>query len=155
MTIWQLLDRLLDKITVSGPFSDNYCATTVWQLLFEDQCNNPFARQLCDNHCVTIIVLRHDFWWKYDISLNWRPLLFLSHFGNLVFGCFWRWSYENITDSLFIFHFVLPCKRKTWYRKSRNLPKWWKTKNEITKICDKPVINFEGYQNKWDFIIYL
>ena len=44
-------------------------------------------------------------------------MLFLSHFGNLVFGCFcWR-IYEN-------FHFVLPvlpCKWKTSYRKSRNL----------------------------------
>ena len=37
-----------------------------------------------------------------------------SQFGNLVFGCFWRRSYEF--NSLFIFHFILPvlsCKWKT------------------------------------------
>ena len=45
-----------------------------------------------------------------------------------------------LRNSLFIFHFILPIlpyKRKTSYRKSRNLSDE-KTKNEVTKICDEP-----------------
>ena len=64
-----------------------------------------------------------------------------SHFGNFVFG-------DEVTkilrNSLFIFHFVLPilpCKRNTSDRKSRNLSDE-KPKNEVTKICDEPGTNF-------------
>ena len=47
---------------------------------------------------------------------------------------------RSYVNSLFIFHFVLPIlpwKRKTLYRKSRNLSDE-KPKNEVTKLCDEP-----------------
>ena len=71
-------------------------------------------------------------------------MLFLSHFGNLVFLVVFGDEVTKILRySLFIFHFVLPvlpCKRKTLYRKSRN-KSIEKTKNEDAKICNEPGIN--------------
>ena len=54
-----------------------------------------------------------------------------------------------LCNSLFMFHFVLPilpCKWKTLYRKSHNLT-WWKTKNEVTKICDELGIYENSLEN--------
>jgi hypothetical protein len=56
-------------------------------------------------------------------------MLFSFQFDNLIFGCFWRQSYENIT-----------CKRKTSYRKSRNYSDEV-TKYEVAKICNESCLH--------------
>ena len=55
--------------------------------------------------------------------------------GMIQLSFLFQWSRNQQCNSLFIFHFVLPilpCKITQ--------PKWQKTKNEITKICDEPGI---------------
>ena len=36
-------------------------------------------------------------WASQPSSWSWNCMSFSSHFPNLVFVCFWRWSYQNIT----------------------------------------------------------
>ena len=77
---------------------------------------------------------RFNFIWKWP-NLIWafHPILVTSFFG-----CFWQRSYQYITFVCFLFcltHFGL--KTENIVQKITQ-PKWWKTKNEVTKICDEP-----------------
>ena len=58
----------------------------------------------------------HCYLWYLSVS---------SHFGNFILVVFGNEVTKISCNSLFIFHFVfpiLPCKRKTLFRKSHNLP---------------------------------
>ena len=89
----------------------------------------------------------------YQISSRWMSVSsHSSHFGNFVSGCFWQWSYQNITYSLFIFRFILPIFAHLAFQ-MENIgqkimqPKWRKTKNKVTKICNEPG-NSENVSNQ-------
>ena len=66
-----------------------------------------------------------------------------SHFGNFVFGCFWATKLPKyyvivVYFSFRLAHFAL--KTENIVQKITQ-PKWQKTKNEVTKICDEPGIS--------------
>ena len=86
---------------------------------------------------------RFNFIWKWP-NLIWafHPILVTSFFG-----CFWQRSYQYITFVCFLFcltHFGL--KTENIVQKITQ-PKWWKTKNNVTKICDEPSIILIHFQN--------
>ena len=77
---------------------------------------------------------------------------FSSHFGNLVFGCFWQWSYLPkyfvIVCLLFLLSKARQAKQKFKVKKSCNHNDE-KTKNEVTKIYNEFIIHFKQLQ-KWN-----
>ena len=67
----------------------------------------------------------------------WGHVSVSSHFGIFIVGCFWQWSYHNIS---FVFHYVLPIlpwKQKTsWNLSDKNQKRnyqnmWWAVQWEV------------------------
>ena len=56
----------------------------------------PFETVLSEDAFAAILVLTMSFYPNFILILS-RFLSISSHFGNFVFGCFWRQSYQNIT----------------------------------------------------------
>ena len=64
-----------------------------------------------------------------------RVMSFLSHFGNLVFGCFWRGSYQS---TYYIFTEQGKTGKTEICGKENHATKMTKkTKNKVTKICNE------------------
>jgi hypothetical protein len=125
-------------------------------------------------HLGCVIFLYHVFCWRGKMGkVKWQLVLFswflhcFDNCSNSFFVSFktvsflqaWFWRTKKLLEQLSKqcrnqekrtnCHFtlpILPRQQKTWYRKITQ-PKWRKTKNEVTKICDEPGISFK--KKRW------
>ena len=76
-----------------------------------------------------------------------RQMRVSSHFGNFVFFYVFGDEVTKILlNSLFIFSFYLALTLQTENIVQKIMqPKWQKTKNKVTKICDEPGIDVSKY----------